>query len=39
MQYLSAFFCEVLYEHKLIGATIAVVKVNRDFGLVGRDIL
>ena len=39
MQYLGAFFSKVFYENKLIGAKIAVVKVDLNFDLLGRDIL
>ena len=39
MQYLGAFFSGALYESSLIGAKIAVVEADRNFGSLGRVIL
>ena len=39
MKYLGAFFSTVFYNNKEINVNIAVVDADRNFGLLGRDIL
>ena len=39
MKYLGAFFSTVLYNNKQVNVNIAVVDADRNFGLLGRDIL
>ena len=39
MQYFGAFLPKVLYENKVIGVRIVIVKADRNFGLLGRDII
>ena len=39
MKYLGAFFSTVLYNNKELNVNIAVVDADRNFGLLGRDII
>ena len=39
MKYIGAFFSTVLYNNKQINVNIAVVDADKNFGLLGRDIL
>ena len=39
MKYLGAFFLTVFYNNKQLNVNIAVVDADRNFGLLGRDIL
>ena len=39
MKYLGAFFSTVFYNNKELNVNIAVVDVDRNFGLLGRDII